>query len=232
MALLDLSLVTRTFTTLLGGRIPGFPVWPGATPLVASGGPPDLVSAPHALSFYLYHVREDAHTKSQDWAVTDAVPQRFKPMGLTLYYLLTPRSNLADPNLRALAEQLIMGLALKTLRDLPVIDDTSTVEVLGLPVLLMPPGLRGRENRLRITLQSTAAADAGQYWQVGAQPQRLAAHYEVAATLIEPDEPPTRRGRVLMVGVHTFVRGQPRISHTSLTLVDRTNAARSYRDTT
>lgn len=214
MALLDLSLVTRSFTTLLGERIPTFPVWPAAAPLVASGGPPDLVNAPHALSFYLYHVREDAHTKSQDWPVNDAVPQRFGPMGLTLYYVLTPRSNLADPHLRALAEQLIMGLALKTLRDLPMIDDTSVVQTFGGPMLVMPPGLRARQNRLRVTLRPTPADEATQYWQAGTQPMRLAAYYEVAATLLEPDEPATRRGRVLMVGVHSFVRGQPRISHT------------------
>jgi len=214
MALLDLSLVTRTFTTLLGERIPGFPVWPGGTPLLASGGPPDLVTAAHGVSFYLYHVREDAHTKSQDWGVDDPVPQRFKPMGLTLYYLLTPRSNLADPHLRALAEQLILGLAVKTLHDMPVIDDTSVVQTGGGPVLVMPPGLRGRNNRLRITLRPTPADEAGEYWQAGSQPLRLAAYYEVAASLIEPEEPSTRRGRVLMVGVHSFVRGQPRIAAT------------------
>lgn len=218
MALLDLSLVTRTFTTLLGERVPVYPVWPGGATLLASGGPPDLVNAAHALSFYLYHVREDAHTKSQDWGVNDPVPQRFKPMGLTLYYLLTPRSNLADPHLRALAEQMMMGLAVKTLHDLPVIDDSTVVVTSGGPVLVMPPGLRGRGNRLRVTLQPTPANEAAQYWQAGSQPLRLAAYYEVAASLIEPEEPTTRRGRVLMVGVHSFVRGQPRIEATENTL--------------
>lgn len=218
MALLDLGLVTRTFTTLLGERIPTFAAWPAATPLIASGGPPDLVSAPHALSFYLYHAREDAHTKTQDWGLSDAVPQRFKPMGLTLYYLLTPRSNLADANLRALAEQLVFGLALKTLRDQPLIDDTSVVLTGGGPVLLMPLGLRGRDNRLRVSLRPTAADEAGDYWQAGSQPLRLSAYYEVAATLLEEDEPPSRRGRVLVYGVHTFLRGQPRITATENTL--------------
>jgi hypothetical protein len=215
MALLDLSLVTRSFTTLLGERIPLYPDWPAATPLVASAGPPDLVNGAHALSFYLYHAREDAHTKAQDWAPGDTVPQRFKPMGVTLYYVLTPRSNITDPNLRALADQLVMGLALKTMRDMPVIDDTSTVMTLGGPVLVMPAGLRGRNNRLRALLQPTPANEAQQYWSAGTNPLRLAAYYEVAATLLEPDEPTTRRGRVLMVGVHSIVRGQPQIERTS-----------------
>lgn len=218
MALLDLSLVTRCFTTLLGERIPLYPDWPAATPLTASAGPPDLVNGAHAFSFYLYHAREDAHTKAQDWAPGDAVPQRFKPMGLTLYYVLTPRSNIADPNLRALADQLVMGLALKTMRDMPLIDDTSTVNTLGGPVLVMPAGLRGRNNRLRALLQPTPANEAQQYWSAGTNPLRLAAYYEVAATLLEPDEPTTRRGRVLMVGVHSVVRGQPQIESTNNTI--------------
>jgi len=211
MALLDLGLATRCFTTLLGERIPMYPDWPAATPLLASAGPPELVNGPHALSFYLYHVKEDAHTKAQDWAPSVPVPQRFKPMGVTLYYVLTPRSNLADPHLRAMADQLVMGLALKTLRDLPTIDDTSTVMTGGGPVLLMPAAMRGRHNRLRALLQPTPPNEAAQYWQAGTNPLRLAAYYEVAATLLEPDEPSTRSGRVLMVGVHGMVRGQPRI---------------------
>jgi hypothetical protein len=213
--LLDLSLVTRCFTTLLRERIPMYPDWPAATVLLASAGPPDLVNGAHALSFYLYHAREDAHTKSQDWAPGDAVPQRFKPMGVTLYYVLTPRSNLGDADQRALADQLVMGLALKTLRDMPVIDDTSTVITLGGPVLVMPAGMRGRNNRLRAVLQPTPANEAQQYWSAGTNPLRLAAYYEVAATLLEPEEPATRRGRVLMVGVHGVVRGQPQIVSTS-----------------
>jgi hypothetical protein len=215
MALLDLGLVTRSFTALLRGRIPLYPDWPGATPIDVSAGAPDLVNGDHALSFYLYHVREDAHTKAADWPVPgDPVPQRFTPMGLSLYYVLTPRSSLADVNLRAMADQLMLGLALKTLRDLPTIDDSSTVDTAGGPLLLMPAALRGRGNRFRVLLQPTPANEAAQYWQAGSQPLRLAAYYEVAATLLEPDEPRTRSGRVLMFGVHSFVRGQPEIAST------------------
>jgi hypothetical protein len=193
-------------------------VWPAATPLLVSAGAPDLVNAANAISFYLYHVREDAHTKAQDWTANDLVPQRFKSMGLTLYYVMTPRSNVNDANLRALADQLAIGLALKTMRDMPVIDDTSTVDTAGGPILLMPPPLRGRSNRLRALLQPTPANEAAQYWQAGTNPLRLAAYYEVAATLLEPDEPQMRSGRVLMVGVHSFIRGRPRIDRISNTI--------------
>jgi len=135
-------------------------------------------------------------------------------MGLTLYYVMTPRSSVNDAHLRALSDQLVMGLALKTLRDLPVIDDTTSIDTPGGPVLPMPISMRMRGNRLRALLQPTPANEATQYWQAGTGPLRLAAYYEVAATLLEPEEPRSRSGRVLMVGVHTFLRGQPRIART------------------
>jgi len=218
MALLDLSLVTRCFTTLLQLRLPAYSEWPAATTLLVSAGPPDLVQGPHALSFYLYHVREDAHAKSQDWGADDRVPQRFRPMSLTLYYLLAPRSNLADANLRAFADQLMLGLALKTMRDVPLIDDTTTVDTSGGPEIVMPVALRGRDNRFRALLQPTPVTDAVQYWQAGTNPLRTAAYYEVAATLLEADEPQVRSGRVLMVGLNVGVRGRPHIDSTASTI--------------
>lgn len=219
MPLLDLSLVTQCFTTLLGDRIPLYPDWPIATPLLVSAGPPDLVSAPYAISFYLYHAKEDAHTKSQDWPDIRPVPQRFRPMGVSLYYVMSPRSNNNDPHQRALADQLAMGMALKTMRDTPYIDDTTTVDTGGGPVLLMPLRMRGRSNRLRASLQPTPAAEATQYWQAGMIPLRMAAYYEVAATLLEPEDPQVRSGRVLMIGLQSTVRGQPAITRTSNTIV-------------
>ena len=179
MALLDLGLVTKCFITLLSERIPTFPDWPGGT-LLVSGGPPDLVKGGQALSFYLYHAREDAHTKSQDWQGSDPNPQKFKPMGLSLYYVLTPRSDTTDPHQRALTDQLLMGLALKTLRDVSRIDDTTAVDTLGGPVFVMPTTMRGRGNYLRSTLMPTPPSEAAHYWQAGTGPLRLAAYYEVA----------------------------------------------------
>jgi hypothetical protein len=214
MALLNLGHVTRTLLKLLEERLPRYPDWPSNTTLTVSAGPPDAVNGSHALSFYLHHLVEDAHTKSQDWPVDHAMPLRFRSMGLTLSYVLCPRSNAADPSERALIDQLVMGLALKTLHDYPIIDDTTTVETLTGPVLVMPTAIRGRKNRLRVLLRPTSAQDAAEYWQAGSLPNRLAAYYEVSATLLEPETVTTRRQRVLSVGVHSFVRGAPRLDAT------------------
>ena len=219
MALLDLGLVTRTYLALLEERLPLYPDWPAATTVTAQPAHPDAVTTgSHALSFYLYHVREDAHTKAQDWQTDESRPLRFKPMGVSLFYMLSPKSNSPQPRDRALAEQLVMGLSLKTLHDYAMIDDTTAVETSSGPKLLMPPTMRGRDNRLRISLQPKPPEDAPDFWQGGSLPTRLAAYYEVNATLLEPDEPRRRSGRVLAVGVHPVVRGRPYIEGTRNTI--------------
>lgn len=211
MSLLDLSLVTRCYTTLLSSRIPTFKDWPSTASLAVSAGAPESVSGQHALSFYLYHVHEDAHARNQDWGVNDSNPRRFKSMGLTLYYVMTPRSNLSDVHERALADQRVLGMALKTMRDQSVIDDTTTVDSTSGPMIVMPTRMRQLGNRLRATLQPVMANDASQYWQAGTHPVRLAAYYEVAATLLDPDDIQSRSSRVLMVGVQSFLGSGPRI---------------------
>lgn len=214
MPLLNISLITKTVLALLEARLPLYGEWPGGAILIASPAPPDLVNGDHALSFYLYHLKEDAHTKSQEWPVDDGVPLRYRPMGITLNYVLCPRSSATNIDDRTFNDQLLMGLAIKTLHDYPVIDDTTMVETAGPPRLVMPAALRGRGNRFRIILRPTPVEDAGQYWQAGTQAARLAAYYEVSAILMEPEEPRSRRSRVLSVGVHTFVRGAPVIEKT------------------
>jgi hypothetical protein len=218
MPLLNVSLVTRTLVNLLNERIPQYPDWPGGgTVLTVSPAPPDAVGGTHALSLYLYHVREDAHTKAQDWNVDDPYPLRFKPMGITLNYMLCPRSNIGDAAERTFTDQLLMGMALKTLHDYPYIDET-TMTPGGAPVPFMEGAMRLRGNRLRITMMPKPPDEATQFWQAGTNPMRLAAYYEVAATLLEPDEIRRRVGRVLTYGVHTFVRGKPVIEGTRNTV--------------
>lgn len=214
MPLLNISLITKTLITLLELRLPHYAEWPGSATLVASPAPPDVVAGDYTLSLYLYHLKEDAHTKSQDWQVSEATPLRYRPMGLTLNYVLCPRSSASSIDDRTYNDQLLMGLALKTLHDYPLIDDTTVVETAGPPKLVMPAALRGKGNRLRIELRPTPVEEAGQYWQAGTQAARLAAYYEVSATLLEPEQPQSRRSRVLSVGVHTFTRGAPVIDRT------------------
>ncbi len=214
MALLDLSLVTQTFVTMLASRLPTFPDWPIATSLTVSPAPPDSVNGNHAISFYMYHIREAAHTRNQDWEINAEAPQQFKSMGLTLYYIMTPRSDIIDLEQRAYADQLTLGLALKTLHETPMVNDTTTVDSGGGPTIIMPLPMRGRNNHLRITLRSTPVDEASTYWQAGTLSARLSAYFEVEAVLLEPERPQTRSSTVIAYGVHTFARNQPAVSDT------------------
>lgn len=244
MALLDLSSVSSTFTGLLAERLKVLdPTLTVPNELNVSAAAPDVVTGKYGLSFYLYHVREDAHTKSQDWQTDDDAPLRYKPMGLTLYYVLCARSNITDPGDRALAEQRLMGLAIKTLHDFPLINDATDMLTGSGIKKVLPLGLRGNGNIFRTLMMPTQAAEAGQYWQSGSQALRLASFYEVSATLIEPEIVKSRRTRVLSVGVQTLVRGQPLILSTqntvtyhipgdpSLRTIDISPAEAAYGDT-
>ena len=207
MPLLDISLVTQALLKLIEANVTASPAWSGGSVLSVSPQPPDQLKGNRTIGLYLYHIREEAYTKSQPAPVDDEAPVRYSPMGVGLYYLLTAHSDITDTNQQIYAEQLMMGLAVKTLHDFPKLDDTTTVA--GVPVF--PPPLAGHDNRLRVLLQPIQFSEAMQYWTAGTQPLRLAAYYEVAATLLEPDPVKSRRGRVLTYGVHAFVRGTPRL---------------------
>jgi hypothetical protein len=100
-----------------------------------------------------------------------------------------------------------MGLAMRALRDWPILTETTVIA----GTTVFPNGLLGRNNRIHVCedmVQSTAAVD---FWAAGAQPLRLAAYYQVSAVLLEPEPGPRRVGPVLDYGVHTFVRGAPRL---------------------
>jgi hypothetical protein len=212
MPLLDISLVTQALLTLLQENVTKSPAWSTVNTLQTSPQPPDKLRGDWTIGLYLYHVREEAHTKAQNWPVDDEAPLRYCPMGLALHYLLTAHSDLADASQQIFAEQLMMGLAVKTLHDFPKLDDTTTVTNLAnVQVPILPPALKGLDNRFRILLQPIQFNEAMQYWTAGTQALRLAAYYEVAATLLEPEAIPSRRGRVLTYGVHSFARGTPRL---------------------
>ncbi len=206
MALLDLSLVTSALIKLLDENIKASPAW-GATPgLNVSGLPPDKLTGDAALGMYLYHLTEDAAHKNATWPGRPSAPIRYTPMALNLHYVLSARSDL-ESGLSPLREQLIMGLAVKTLHDYPIVDDST--QIAG--VTIFPASLRGDENRLRIQSRPVPAPEAVTYWTAGSQPLRLSAYYEVLVILLEPEEPPTGGGRVLTYNILSFVGRLPRL---------------------
>lgn len=107
-----------------------------------------------------------------------------------------------------------MGIAMKALRDYPVIDDSTQIN----GTTIFPAALQGADNRFRIVLQPFPHNEAISYWNAGTSPIRLAAYYQVSVVLLEPEETQSRAGRVLTYGVNTFIEGAPRLDTSQNTL--------------
>lgn len=206
MPLLDLGAVTRTLLKVIDLSVNASPAWPPlpSPKLTTSPMPPDKLTGDPVAGLYLYHLSEDATFKNQP-PPPGVEELRYTPMALDLYYVLSAHS--AETDVGTLTEQLIMGLAAKALRDVPLIDDATRIG--GLPVL--DPAMSGDSNRLRITLQPVPAAEAVSYWTAGSSPLRLSAYYQASVVMLEPDKPPRGAGRVLQYGIQTFTTGAPRL---------------------
>jgi hypothetical protein len=207
MPLLDLSLVTTSLTNLLTQALNHSPFGPSLTKLLVSPLPPDKLTGDQTLGLYLYSIEENTQYKNVESVVPDPLfPERYIPMGLNLYYQLTAHSDLQH-DAAAIQEQLLMGLAMKTLHDYPRIDDSTVIA----GNKIFPIDLQGTDNLFRLTLQPVPFTEAMQYWNAGNLPLRLATYYMVTPVLLQPEKPDSLRGRVLRYGVFSFVRGAPHL---------------------
>jgi hypothetical protein len=232
MPLLDLSLVTSTWQNVIQRRVRTGLValnQPSTvlTALSVSALPPDQLTGDVTLGFYLYHATESATLKNHPPPSQDTPPVRYTPMGVDLFYQLTAHSGLLGENGPMMAQRLF-GLAVKALRDFPVVNRNIQVE--GLPAF--PTELQGTDNIFRITLQTVASAEASQFWTAGTQSVRLSAYYQVSATLLEPEPPGRYSGRVLRYGVFSFVSGSPRLDTSRSTITYRLPGETTDREAT
>jgi hypothetical protein len=221
MPLLDLSLATQTLRNLLERRVKAGLTALGQPSTVINGLdisalPADKLTGDQTIGIYLYHISEDGHFKNLPPLSQDQPPVQFRPMGLDLYYQLNAHSDTSgDPGARL--TQLLFGLALKTMHDFSSIDSSTLLN--GTPVF--PTALQGTDNCFRIILQAIQPSEAPHFWTGGTQPLRLAAYYIVSVVLLEPERPSRFAGRVLRYGVHTFVRGAPRLDGSRSTVTFR-----------
>jgi Pvc16 N-terminal domain len=201
MALIDLSEVTLAVMNLLTSAfVPpnwGLPF----TPAVLPEPPSKLIQ--NGVGFYLYHVQENAAFKNYPSPGQDKPPVRFTALALNLYYQLSANFGREEGN-GALDEQTMMGIAMKTLHDNPVI--------------VLNPGPDGTENRIKISLQPITYNEAVHYWTAGTSPIKLAAYYEATVVLLEPERTQTVAGRVLSYGTFVFPDGMPRINGSQNTI--------------
>ena len=208
MPLTDLSRVTSSLITLLAENIRQNLEPTIAPDITVTPVPPDRVgNVPNTLSLYMYHITEDPYYRNTPGPGNDVPNIATAPMGIKLYYILTAHHDV-DTDFDPLIQQKLMGYALKTLHDFPVITDST--EIGGTQIL--DPLLRGQDNNLQIILRPVAPDEALAYWsaeeQLGA---RLSAYHEVSIVLLEPEPPRTMPGTVLSVGNFVFQLGSPHL---------------------
>jgi hypothetical protein len=208
MALHNLFKVTRTLTDLLTQNITRNidPSLVGLLDVTAT--PPDKVENPsNTLSLHLYHVAEDAYYKNALGPGND-VPNVSKiPMALSLFYILTAHHE-TESTFDAEAQQKLMGYALKTFHDFPVITDETRID----GTFILDPDLRGKDNTLQVVLRPVSPEDALAFWNSEqTKTARLSAYYEVRVVMLEPEKPKTLPGIVLNLGTFLVQIGTPHL---------------------
>jgi hypothetical protein len=208
MALRNLYNVTNTLMNLLTQNITKNIDEALEGHLTVTAIPPDKVENPsNTLSFHLYHVAEDPYYKNALGSGSDVPNVAKAPMALSLFYILTAHHK-RDPDFDTETQQKLMGYALKTFHDFPVITDRTKIN--GTDIL--DADLRGKDNSLQVILRPVSAEDALAFWNSEEQrTARLSAYYEVRVVMLEPETPKTMPGIVLSLGTFLMQIGTPHL---------------------
>ena len=218
MATSNLYLVTQALTQLLSLNVRALLVRNGLpATLNVSSMPPERVGAEsNTLNLYLYHTMEAGHYRNVPPPGTGQPPVAREPLALSLYYILTAHHQVNDV-FDAETQQLLFGLAMKTLHDFSTIgDDLAISPGVGPAEPVMPADLAGRDNRFDIALRPLTAEEALTFWHADdSATTRLSAYYEVRPVLIEPEPASGVSGLVFDVGLFLSAGLAPHIEATS-----------------
>jgi hypothetical protein len=202
MSLLDLSLVTSALMRLLDKNINKV-IDTAAGVTVTPASPDSVGTVMKTLSLYMYHLGEEAQYKNLVGPGNDPRNIARSPMGLCLYYILTAHHD-TDVPADALVQQKLMGYALKTLHDYPLLFDGTVID--GTSIL--GTALVGNDNPVQIVMRPVGPEESVSFWGAeDSKTARLSAYYEVRVILLEPDEPATIPAPVLSLGTYLYQLG-------------------------
>lgn len=207
MPLMDLSQTTVALQRLLQFNIPLLE--PGLAGLTISTLPPERVEGDaNVLSLYCYHVSPDGANRFRPRQPSGPRPIATSPLTLNLNYILTAHT-VINTEFNALAEQRLLGFAMKTLHDYPVIDDDTRVG----GQIVLPDEIRGQNNRFGIVQLQLTAGEALNYWANETQTTvKPSCYYEVSAAELAPDPPDRLAGIVTRIGGFVMPMNTPAIS--------------------
>jgi len=202
MGLKNLYSVTKTLITLLRENITKNIDDSLKDVLNVTDIPPEKVENPeNTLSLHLYHVAEDPFYKNALGPGNDAPNVAKAPMALSLFYILTAHHK-RDPQFDAQTQQKLMGYALKTFHDFPVI--TSKTRINGSTILDSDFG----DDTIQTILRPVTPEEAISFWNTQeSNTARLSAYYEVRVVMLRPEPPKTMPGIVLNLGAFVLQLG-------------------------
>ncbi|MGJ8628246.1 MAG: DUF4255 domain-containing protein [Sulfitobacter sp.] len=191
------NLLSRNVRRLLGGTAVNDP----AVTLM----PPELVTATNrTLNLHLYHVAEDPHYRNMAGIPGGTPAISTQPMALRLFYVLTAHLTRVN-EFDAVTQQELLGLAMKTFHDNPVIKDDLVI----LPTPASPPTpvmhaeLLGDGNKIEIVPRNLDPEDNLNFWAAEDQKTpRASAYYEVRTVFLSPEDVRNAQGTVFDLGLY------------------------------
>ncbi len=200
----NLFLVTDTLTRLLEFNVRALFLRQGIVNAVTvTAMPPERAgAATDTLNLHLYHVMEDIHYKNLPPSGRGGSPVSRQPLALSLFYILTAHHEINEIY-DAQNQQNLFSLAIKTMHDHSLIDDSLSISPDGgPPQTVMHTDLRGRDNHFEISPRPLTPEEAMSFWTAEqTSTTRLSAYYEVRTIFIEPEEPTGAFGRVYDLGL-------------------------------
>ena len=131
------------------------------------------------LTLYLYHIEEEAQSMTSGYYSVDSETERIRPAQYILHFLMTPHSK-APAQLKEADCYRIMGAALQTLRDNPVI-----------PQRFLSGSLAAESARLHVMADRTAMEQLLKIWNNTSKDYKLSVVVTVTGVTI--DSARTRR---------------------------------------
>ncbi len=185
--------------------------------------PGDSLPEVSGVNLYLYRVIESPYTRNQPWPGDRiTAPSNQPPLGLQLFYLLTPLG--AVPSEATVNEgddaHTMLGIAMSTLYANPILNQVHLPALPASGTLNATPGfdadsafpvdILNSYEQVKATLLPTSVDELSKIWATINQPYRLSVAYEISLVEIVPTAPPpVNAGIVASVGLSVFSIGPP-----------------------
>jgi hypothetical protein len=160
--------------------------------------PGDTLPAVSGVNLYLYRVAESPFTKNQPWPGDRVTPpSNDPPLGLMLFYLLTPLGTKPEDTSFTQGDDAhtMLGTAMLTFQEHPILNDVHLPEFDADTVL--PDFLRNSFEQIKVSLMTTNVDELAKIWATINQPYRLSVAYEVSLVQLTPTPPPPVNGGIV-----------------------------------